>query len=546
MQNTQAINVKAGSAVATGSVTVSDSMPGVPCPDPAGYKYVGARYVPLFADPAEWSSENTYEPLTIVLYEGNSYTSKQFVPVGIQIDNEEYWAQTGNYNAQVEQYRQEVKRLESQVNYLSTNIEWCVTPEMYGAKGDGSTDDSTAINDAINSRKPVMFSNKTYLVSHPVVIPFNTSLIGVEGTVLKTDSSIPVIDIVPESDYSIGQNGFLIRTLTINGNNKATYGIHYDNKGKVENYISRWCIDDVTVINCLEGVSFTNTNQQDGYFLGVFNRVWCGSPFNLTNCGDSITITNSQFFDDGKITISNVANAREITMMNINYTAPGMVLKEITSQMQNMQIEASSTPVISITGFGNVIANSSINTTDKNPTNPLIVINNGDQTPEIGLQNSFIGCSLILNTNIKLIQANDVVNLTDCSFFESTGPVIPLSEIGQYMNGNYIDYAPVSITLNERLTLSSKYAYYKNHKVHLNIRVTCTDNENWTNSDKIATLNVNMKENILNSYYISKTPYNLLTVLTKTYANTLMILSKDNLPVTLSEISINAEIDTVI
>lgn len=111
MKNTQAINVKAGNAIATGSVTVSDSMPGVPCPGPAGYKYVGARYVPLFADPAEWNINSTYEPLTIVLNEGNSYTSKQYVPVGIQIDNEEYWALTGNYNAQVEQYRQEVKEL---------------------------------------------------------------------------------------------------------------------------------------------------------------------------------------------------------------------------------------------------------------------------------------------------------------------------------------------------------------------------------------------------------------------------------------------------
>lgn len=118
MQNTQAINVKAGSAVATGSVTVSDSMPGVPCPDPAGYKYVGARYVPLFADPAEWNINNTYEPLTIVLNEGNSYTSKQYVPVGIQIDNEEYWAQTGNYNAQVELYRQEVEALKEQVDFI--------------------------------------------------------------------------------------------------------------------------------------------------------------------------------------------------------------------------------------------------------------------------------------------------------------------------------------------------------------------------------------------------------------------------------------------
>ena len=91
-----------------------------PCPDlitgqKCGVTYTGARYVPLFADPAEWSSANAYEPLTIVIHEGNSYTSKTFVPVGIDIGNEQYWALTGNYNAQVEAYRQEVKGLRETV-----------------------------------------------------------------------------------------------------------------------------------------------------------------------------------------------------------------------------------------------------------------------------------------------------------------------------------------------------------------------------------------------------------------------------------------------
>lgn len=71
-------------------------------------QYIGARYVPIFADPEEWTSSRTYEPLTIVMHEGNSFTSKQFVPVGIDIDNDAFWAETGNYNAQVEAYRQEV------------------------------------------------------------------------------------------------------------------------------------------------------------------------------------------------------------------------------------------------------------------------------------------------------------------------------------------------------------------------------------------------------------------------------------------------------
>ena len=72
-------------------------------------QYIGARYVPLFADPLQWSNSNTYEPLTIVTNQGNSYTSRQYVPTGIDIANTDYWALTGNYNAQVEQYRQEVK-----------------------------------------------------------------------------------------------------------------------------------------------------------------------------------------------------------------------------------------------------------------------------------------------------------------------------------------------------------------------------------------------------------------------------------------------------
>ena len=71
-------------------------------------QYVGARYVPLFADPIEWSSARAYEPLTIVLHQGNSYTSRQSVPTGIDISDGAFWAVTGNYNAQIEQYRAEV------------------------------------------------------------------------------------------------------------------------------------------------------------------------------------------------------------------------------------------------------------------------------------------------------------------------------------------------------------------------------------------------------------------------------------------------------
>lgn len=88
-------------------------------------QYVGARYVPKFADPIEWDTERGYESLTIVTYKGESYTSKCPVPPGIDINNERYWALTGAYNAQVEEYKNQVKDLSEQVTgFASDNKEF--------------------------------------------------------------------------------------------------------------------------------------------------------------------------------------------------------------------------------------------------------------------------------------------------------------------------------------------------------------------------------------------------------------------------------------
>lgn len=93
-------------------------------------QYIGARYVPLFAEPLEWNSSQSYEPLTIVYHAGNSYTSRQFVPSGIEINNEAYWALTGNYNAQIEQYREEVKQYDARISQNASAI----TAEIARAK----------------------------------------------------------------------------------------------------------------------------------------------------------------------------------------------------------------------------------------------------------------------------------------------------------------------------------------------------------------------------------------------------------------------------
>ena len=81
-------------------------------------QYIGARYVPKFADPIAWDNAREYEPLTIVTYMGTSYTSKKPVPTGVEITNSEYWVATGNYNAQVEAYREETQEVAQDVAVL--------------------------------------------------------------------------------------------------------------------------------------------------------------------------------------------------------------------------------------------------------------------------------------------------------------------------------------------------------------------------------------------------------------------------------------------
>lgn len=99
-------------------------------------QYIGARYVPKFYEGSlgnEWEANVAYEPLTIVTYLNNSYTSKKPVPSGVgnPSDNPNYWVSTGNYNAQVEAYRQETAELSYKVDLLTKRF--IIISDSYGS-----------------------------------------------------------------------------------------------------------------------------------------------------------------------------------------------------------------------------------------------------------------------------------------------------------------------------------------------------------------------------------------------------------------------------
>lgn len=177
-------------------------------------QYIGARYVPIFGRKGEtsieWDNTAPYEPLTIVLYQGNSYTSRQYVPTGIEITNTDFWANTGNYNAQIEQYRQETNELLNRVETIDNNttfnssllaamgVENIESAEQFnelpqkisnikiinvldcGAVADGITDDTDAFKAAIDkaSNAVVYIPKGTYNVKANQLYADNIRIIG--------------------------------------------------------------------------------------------------------------------------------------------------------------------------------------------------------------------------------------------------------------------------------------------------------------------------------------------------------------------------------
>lgn len=91
-------------------------------------QYIGARYVPKFYENQDgtnnWVQGIAYEPLTIVSFSGNSFTSKKIVPsnIGSPNLNPEYWASTGIYNQQIEEYREEVQQVILDLEETNDNL----------------------------------------------------------------------------------------------------------------------------------------------------------------------------------------------------------------------------------------------------------------------------------------------------------------------------------------------------------------------------------------------------------------------------------------
>lgn len=146
-----------------------------PCPPPpfkgGTSMYIGARYVPIFADPVEWDEEREYEPLTIVIHDGSCYTSKCYVPKGAQLPpypegQTKYWVKTSDYNYQfadlkktvldlsrlVEQFQKDNKTFTDLINGWNEKVQqWETEMTAWGKRLDAVESRITDLTASLNA-----------------------------------------------------------------------------------------------------------------------------------------------------------------------------------------------------------------------------------------------------------------------------------------------------------------------------------------------------------------------------------------------------------
>ena len=250
-------------------------------------QYVGARYVPIFGRKGEtsieWDGTAPYEPLTIVLYQGNSYTSRRHVPAGVEITNGQYWAETGNYNAQVEQYRQEVLAFDQRITNAQTDATTAINFDQRIT--DAQTDATTAINKATTNEGNITTNTND-------ITTINNNLNGLDTKINKlTNVVMAGVDNTGTEDVSDllntlarnAQYGLyfpagmykITKTIEFPYNTKQAYGITLDNGATIMAYANMDVMFSLGAYSRGDGIITEGFSISGGQFNAMDNANTC-------------------------------------------------------------------------------------------------------------------------------------------------------------------------------------------------------------------------------------------------------------------------------
>ena len=115
-----------------------------------------------------WDITKQYPKWALVTNGDTSYLSLQPVPVGIPLENGDYWQKLADLDPRIAGIIAELDALQKDL----------VNVRIYGAVGDGVTDDSDAIQRAANENHVLFFPEGKYLISKTISIRGGTFVYG--------------------------------------------------------------------------------------------------------------------------------------------------------------------------------------------------------------------------------------------------------------------------------------------------------------------------------------------------------------------------------
>lgn len=82
-----------------------------------------------------------------------------------------------NHNEDIAAMSSDLSEMADEISAIDARVDGFVTPEMFGAKGDGVADDTNAIQSAFDSGKIIFIPNGTYAISQPIEIKHDVHVV---------------------------------------------------------------------------------------------------------------------------------------------------------------------------------------------------------------------------------------------------------------------------------------------------------------------------------------------------------------------------------